>query len=179
MKDFKGFSELNNRTKYKTLYKGINKFEVTNSGVYLIIENDDNVNKILIDPDDIYEVCNCKWFMIDNYAATHIGKSIVKLHTLLLGSKDNYVIDHINGNTFDNRRSNLRHIRYGENYQNSDTYNGYYFDKRSNKFKVVIKVNNIFHYIGSYNTEHDAIIARDVAEKCLIPDIRKRKRNYI
>lgn len=42
----------------------------------------------------------------------------VYLHRLIMGSPDGLQIDHINGDEFDNRRSNLRVVTAGQNLQN-------------------------------------------------------------
>jgi hypothetical protein len=71
---------------------------------------------------------NPKWsFLCNQYIATAInisgsGKETVYIHRLLLGcQKDNQnTVDHINGNKFDNRRSNLRITSMSVQNQNRD-----------------------------------------------------------
>lgn len=45
-------------------------------------------------------------------------RRVISMHRLILGDAAGMVVDHINGNTLDNRRANLRHCTHGQNQQN-------------------------------------------------------------
>jgi len=98
----------------------------------------------------------------------------VLLHTFILGEPENgYVIDHINGNSLDNRRLNLRYCTIGQNLMNSrkrinctSKYKGVHWDSNSKKFKAQIQINGKRTHIGLFNKEIDAANAYDkYAEK--------------
>lgn len=80
--------------------------------------------------------------------------------------------NHINGNTLDNRKQNLRLCTNAENLQNrvniptnnSSGIIGVHFDRSRNKWKVEIGVNGKNKYIGRYNTLEEATKARRDAE---------------
>jgi hypothetical protein len=80
--------------------------------------------KTIVSPEDYYKVTNhkYKWCISSTkkqkkyiYGKDDNGKRI-SLHQFIIGkAKEGYVIDHINGNSFDNRRENLRCITYSQN----------------------------------------------------------------
>lgn len=59
-----------------------------------------------------------KPYVIRNAAAEDGGRVFVKLHRFLMNAPNDKVVDHINGDTLDNRKSNLRVTDHFENMQN-------------------------------------------------------------
>lgn len=53
------------------------------------------------------------------YCYISINKKIVALHRYVMNCPNGLVVDHLNHNTLDNRRSNLRVVTYGENLRNN------------------------------------------------------------
>lgn len=114
---------------------------------------------------------------------THIDKKEkqIPLHRLAWlithgNIKDNFVIDHINGNIDDNRLINLREVTKATNSRNRRIaknnkygHQGIHLITRENdtfwKAEIIYNYDNI--YIGVYNTMHEAIIARKAAEVVL------------
>lgn len=88
-----------------------------------------------------------------------------KLHQLILGKKEGRVIDHINNNKLDNRRTNLRHITRQANAMNMKKERGVYFFKTRNKWIAQIKYDGKNRHIGCYDTKEEAIQARKEAER--------------
>lgn len=81
-------------------------------------------------------------------------------------------IDHINGNTQDNRLINLREVSHSENVKNARRRNdntsgvsGVHWEKRRNKWRAYIKVANRRKYLGYFENFTDAVAARRAAEK--------------
>jgi hypothetical protein len=72
----------------------------------------------LIDTEDAARVGLYKWSVSGNYARS--GKLRIFLHRFILQTPDGMVTDHINWDTFDNRKSNLRVCSNRENQQNRD-----------------------------------------------------------
>lgn len=82
----------------------------------------------------------------------------------------NKLIDHINGNSLDNRIKNLRIANYSQNASNSKLrnnntsgYKGVCWSKKHNKWLVRIKYNKKSIYIGMFNSIIDAANAYDKA----------------
>lgn len=80
------------------------------------------------------------------------------------------VVDHINHDTLDNRRSNLRVITQLQNAYNATMrttnaigYKGVFLHKQVNKWRAVIKVNGKRKHLGCFDSVIDAAIAYDRA----------------
>ena len=90
----------------------------------LIIRNkvNDVVAKALIDLEDVERVSTKKWNVVPDkrhvYIYTKTPKHI-KLHRFVLNYYGNMEIDHINHDTLDNRKSNLRVVTRSENASNT------------------------------------------------------------
>lgn len=109
----------------------------------------------------------------------HISRGYVinskkeRLSRIILDCFDlSLVVDHINGNTFDNRKCNLRIVTPEQNNLNkmpakssSSKYIGVFWDKNKNKWCAKIKVQNKQLFLGYFEREQDAALARDYATK--------------
>lgn len=104
------------------------------------------------------------------------GKIIsLQLSCLVMGrfeGKDNLKVDHINGNTLDNRKENLRITTHQQNMMNRGAnkrtksgVTGVHYLPKYNRWNAVITVNKTTHYLGTFKTKEDAIKARKAAEK--------------
>lgn len=94
----------------------------------------------------------------------------ITLHRFIMNAKKGEIIDHINRNTQDNRKSNLRVVTNQHNALNSrmfrtntSGYKGVY--KRGNKWQAMIRVNDKLLHIGMYSTKEEANEARIKAEQ--------------
>lgn len=127
---------------------------------------------ILIDKDDIDKAMRYSWCISKTgYAVANIDGRVTKMHRYLFGlKKDGLVVDHINGNTLDNRRNNLRLCNPAENGRNlkkkvslsgetgvRKTANG--------RWNARISLNGKGIHIGNYLTKEDALEARRTAEQ--------------
>jgi hypothetical protein len=68
----------------------------------------------------------------------------------------NFQIDHINGNTLDNRIKNLRKARPRENNFNRKGAKGYCFDRQNNRWLAQITVESKTKSLGRFDTEEQA-----------------------
>jgi hypothetical protein len=124
-----------------------------------------------------------KWYAQYNphtkswYARTSIminGKQKGKLmHRVIMGAKTGELVDHINHNTLDNRRSNLRLCTVRQNSfnrklygNNTSGYKGVFLRKESGQYRAGIRVDNKMHWRGGYDNAIDAAIAyNDMAKE--------------
>ena len=92
------------------------------------------------------------------------------------------VIDHINGNRADNRRSNLRIVPQSKNLinkailsNNKSGVSGVFFDKERKKWTAEIRMDGIKCYLGRYEKMEDAVYVRYIAEKMLFKEFRSTR----
>lgn len=124
----------------------------------------------LEDYDKIKDVC---WHLTKlKYIGGHFQGKLVLLHAFILGKKSKMVIDHINHNTADNRKENLRICSHRQNrmnhkiYKNNTTgYSGVRFCKASNKWTAHISVNYKTINLGTFESMEEAVDVRKKAEK--------------
>ena len=104
---------------------------------------------------------------IEKYARTTMQingkKTSFLMHRFIMGNPKGFLIDHINGDTLDNRRENLRVVTNSQNLMNSrirnntsSKYKGVSFDKNSQKFKAQIQINKNKKHLGLFSNEIDA-----------------------
>ena len=95
--------------------------------IVLYGRNNKEKGRAIIDVDDVEKVSQYKWHLTKNgYIATTINRKRVKLHRFIMNVWKNEcdynsnVIDHINRNPLDNRKSNLRIVSQKENMNNKN-----------------------------------------------------------
>lgn len=135
-----------------------------------------------IDFEDYVFIKNYIWsvkFRKGNYyAITSKNKEKILLHRLILEKYginiSGKLIDHINSNTQDNRKNNLRTCNYSENnrhrkkvfkYNTTSIYKGVILEKQTGKWIAKITYNNLPIYLGYYDSEKLAAQAYNNAAK--------------
>ena len=79
------------------------------------------------------------------------------------------VVDHVNHDTLDNRKSNLRVCSNRENMMNqvqnggSSKYKGVSFSKKQRKYAAYISIDRRRRHLGTFETEEEAAIAYNTA----------------
>lgn len=130
----------------------------------------------IVDDEDFEELSKHKWFYSNGYAIRSITlknkkQSKAGMHIAIMGKKEGFEIDHINGDRLDNRRENLRHVTHQQNIQNqkpsregnSSRYKGVFWNKRDEKWRSLIKLDGKTYHLGCYKGERDAAIAYNEA----------------
>lgn len=134
---------------------------------------------IYVDDDDYErmskEFNNLKWSLTKNrdklYAQKRVNGKNLYLHKYIMKYNGDLYIDHINHNTLDNTKRNLRITTNANNLRNGNIrinnktgVNGVYYDKSRNKYVAKIRVNYKQIYLGRFNTLEEAENARKNAE---------------
>lgn len=112
-----------------------------------------------------------KWYAVRG-KRTLLGARHVQMSRALLGVSGKVVVDHINGDTLDNRRCNLREcstaqnaINRGTPHNNKSGYKGVSWYARFNQWRAVIRVNYRLVHLGYFDSPEDAARAYDMAAK--------------
>lgn len=102
------------------------------------------------------------------YATMTHGGRTVYVHRWLMGLPEGKEVDHINGDSLDNRKDNLRACSKAENrrnlgisIRNNSGYKGIWFDKSRNKYQVRVG----HKFVGRYSLLVDAISAYNEVAK--------------
>lgn len=145
-----------------------------------------NGEKFYFDKEDYDKIKDICWHRQKGYVVGHLNGPNVSLHRYILGVEDNRVVDHINHNKLDNRKSNLRICTQSENAKNrtinknnKSGYTGVSFCKRYGKWMARIKVNYKSITLGYYENINDAIEARKKAEIEYFGEFSNSYRNVV
>lgn len=133
--------------------------------------------KTIVDK-EVYEILrNTKWCIGTGGYALRRRQGINEyLHNFILPPREGFVIDHINGNSLDNRRVNLRYATISQNAANSrirkgtSIYKGVSYDRQMYKWRASINYKGIKKVIGLFDKERWAAMAYDIAAKDIYKD---------
>lgn len=150
--------------------KGNNAFVVRDGVVYVSLNN--SPHPMLCDVEDWERLKKHTWFEHRGYVHGKIMGKEVRFHRYILDAPKGYEVDHINRNTFDNRKENLRIISHkgnmintGLSRNNKTGCKGVY--KYPRGYLAQINVNGKRIYLGAYKTFEEAVKARRNAEEKL------------
>ena len=138
-----------------------------------IIINSEKYGIFIIEIDsDSFQTCNNITWSIDKYCNNfYVSNSKVGLlHRYLTGAKRKEEVDHIDGNTLNNKHDNLRITnRFGNmrnrKLQSNNSSGRAGVTKYNGKWIAYIKVNSSQKTLGYYNSFEEACQSREKAEK--------------
>lgn len=101
----------------------------------------------------------------------------IYMHRVIMDAPDSALVDHINGDTLDNRRSNLRICTAKENAQNRrqnrrsrNPFKGVFWHEKAQKWQASIGVDGRSVYIGLFDTAEQAADAYNAAASKMFSD---------
>ena len=122
----------------------------------------------IVDDEDFELISKFKWHIQpsrigkEGYAVTKI-----RMHRIITNAPHGAMVDHINGDSLDNRRCNLRLCTNAQNQQNtegrggSSRHKGVSFNKKSGKWLAAFLFEGRRYYCGLWDDEDDAARAVD------------------
>lgn len=128
----------------------------------------------IVDDSDYDMLMDFKW-SADNdgyhfYAKTKRNYTILCMHRLVANASKGQIVDHVNGDTLDNRKCNLRIVSHQSNMRNmvrrkksSSGYKGVSWQKSTGKWQAGIRINKIQKYLGCFTSKIQAASAYDSA----------------
>jgi len=135
----------------------------------------------IVEPGDYYRFGHFRWHLSGNkdifYAVRDVKRCArikhVSLHREIMEEPAGLLVDHKNGDTLDNRRSNLRLATHAQNTHNrrktrtktSSRFIGVYYDKRTGRWAAKIKNEDRCNWLGRFESELEAARAHDEAAK--------------
>lgn len=120
------------------------------------------LGQIIIDDEDLTKIQGYRWTSVRGYAAAFQSSRprTVYLHRIIMDAKPGQVIDHINRDPKDNRKSNLRFVTQQENCLNSSINNNppyIHWHKLNKRWRITRPVNGKPKYIASFKTKQEAL----------------------
>jgi hypothetical protein len=136
---------------------------------------------ILIDDEDYERVKGINWHLTPTscggpyaYRSKRInGKCcVIYLHRFIINVPDDKEVDHINGDTLDNRKANLRICNKEENAQNkgmqsnnTSGYKGVFYENRRKKWRAKIDAHGKRIHLGYFEAPEEAYASYCEASK--------------
>lgn len=129
----------------------------------------------LVDKEDFEYLNQWKWCVNkcgkNFYALRGVMKNkkniTIYMHRILSNNESRLLTDHINGDTLDNRKSNLRICTHKQNSRNSkhsisNDYKGIWYNKKKKYYQSYITVDGRHIYLGKSDTPIEAAIKYDI-----------------
>lgn len=133
----------------------------------------------IVDEEDYDRINSRKWCAAWHestksfYAVSGRGRGNqrqLRMHREVVNAPYGMLVDHINHDTIDNRKANLRLCTNSQNLANrgisvvnSSGFKGVSWHKQKSKWRATLYINNKETHVGYYNTPLEAAIAYDIA----------------
>ena len=107
------------------------------------------------------------------YPRCRLDGKTVSMHRLIMNAQSGEIVDHINGENCDNRKSNLRFVTKQQNNENRQHMNcnntsghrGVSFNGKAQKWMAYYCRNNHLYYLGYFDTREEAALVSSQARR--------------
>lgn len=153
------------------LNKKGNKYDL--SGDYGICYFNDNKGQFIFDKEDYEKIKDYCWYKGNRGYAIHdrINRKSILAHRLITDCPNGMVVDHINHDTLDNRKCNLRICTSADNAKNQKVnsrntsgHKGVFYNKKLKKWQSYINLDKKRFNLGCFDNKEDAIKIRQMKE---------------
>lgn len=132
----------------------------------------------LIDSQDLPFISRWKWYARESNGTWYAARgqwngknnTIIKMHRVLLSAKKGYLVDHINHDTLDNTRGNLRLVTSSQNQMNriasaKSGFKGVALTRNKKRYRTFIKIDGSYRHLGVFDEILEAARAYNRAAK--------------
>lgn len=133
----------------------------------------------IVDDEDFGYLNEHKWHINCKYASRIKDKKVLWMHKIIMKCPKGMQIDHINFDTLDNRKSNLRvctvaqnNIHHRKSKNNTSGLKGVYLTLSTGKWRAMIGVNKKLLHLGYFETREKASMAYNKKAKELFGEFR-------
>lgn len=149
-----------------------------------------NGSVCLFDIEDYDKIKEYHWHQnSDGYAVCNIQRDnqwfTILMHRLVMDAPDGVEIDHIHGNTLDNRKAELRIVTQSDNKKNramytnnKSGYKGVSWNAPKQKWVANIQCDGQQFYLGAFSSSYDAHVCYEKAAKELFGAYKREERYY-
>jgi hypothetical protein len=140
----------------------------------------------LIDDEDFEFLSSLKWYATKTdkhyyaYRGAHHRKDVMIMHRVIMNCPSGLVVDHIDGNTLNNQKINLRICSRSQNSMNKNVdidsgsgFKGVSWSKGDGKWRARIRLNGKSIWLGNFCSADEAARAYDNAAKKLFGEFAK------
>lgn len=158
-----------------------NEIRIDGSSAYIDLYDDacNVVGTAIVDAEDVPKIRYTKWKLSGSGYAMNAPKyrgGNIHMSRVILGTEE--FVDHIDHNTLNNKKNNLRIVSKAQNQMNSN-HKGV-TARADGKYYAHIKINQKMINLGAYIFEEEALFARWYAESLLFGEYRfPKEKPYI